>query len=101
SGDAHCTHLRAPGGRDDRERMGYQAVVNYYYVFSDIEGPLSWEQRLRFWRFQLFELLRMAACAVRRRRRDDLEDVVGRRNGMAAVMCGRIRRVSRDERSEP
>jgi glucosyl-dolichyl phosphate glucuronosyltransferase len=80
-GDARCQELHAAGGRTDSRRIGYKCVVNYYYVFRDIARPLSWGQQWRFWRFQVFELLRIASSLVRRRRLTDLHEL----RGMLAV----------------
>jgi glycosyltransferase involved in cell wall biosynthesis len=87
-GDATCVELHSPGGRVDRRRIGYKAVVNYWFVFRSIAGPLGPARRVRFWRYQAFELARIGASAVRRRRREDLDDVVGRLEGALAVARG-------------
>lgn len=84
-GDARCTELHAPGGRSDSRKIGYKCVVNYYYVFRDIARPLSWQQQWRFWRFQFFELLRITASLVRRRRLADLRELRGRIEGILAI----------------
>lgn len=88
SGDAVCHEGHSPNGRVDRKKIGYKCVVNYYYVFQDIVRPLTWRHRLRFWRFQVFELLRLAASAIRRRRSSDWLEVRGRLAGFAGVMRG-------------
>ncbi len=88
-GDARCEELHATGGREDRRHIGYKCVVNYYYVFRDVAGPLNRQQQLRFWRLQAFELLRIAASAVRRRRRPDLDERRGRLAGIWATATGR------------
>jgi GT2 family glycosyltransferase len=88
SGDAVCHEGHSPNGRVDRKKIGYKCVVNYYYVFQDIVQPLTWRHHLRFWRFQLFELLRLAASAVGRRRSSDLLEVRGRLAGFAGVLRG-------------
>lgn len=87
-GDAHCVELHSPNGRVDRRKVGYKYVVNYYYVFQDVVRPLTWRHKARFWRYQAFELLRIAASAVRRRRRGDLSELRGRLQGIAAVARG-------------
>ncbi len=87
-GDARCTEGHAPAGRVDRKRIGYKCVVNYYYVFQDNVRPLTWQHRMRFWRFQLFELLRVAGSAVGRRRVDDWMELRGRLEGFAGVLLG-------------
>lgn len=84
-GDARCTELHAPGGRADSRKIGYKCVVNYYYVFRDIARPLSWRQQWRFWRFQVFELLRIASSLVRRRQLAELSELRGRVEGILAV----------------
>lgn len=88
SGDARCVELHAAGGRVDRRKIGYKCVVNYYFVFRDIARPLSAAQRYRFWRFQAFEFLRIAASGMRRRRRADLLELQGRIEGALAVLRG-------------
>ena len=88
SGDAHCAELHSPNGRVNRRKIGYKCVVNYYYVFRHIVEPLTLAHQFRFWRFQLLELLRVGASAVRRRRRHDAEEVVGRLEGALAVLRG-------------
>jgi len=89
-GDAHCEELHSPRGRVDRKKIGYKCVVNYYFVFSDIVGPLSFVQKFRFWRFQLFEVFRIGSSAVRRWNRDDLHGLVGRAQGIVAILKGRV-----------
>lgn len=87
-GDARCRHLHSMGGRVDGRKIGYKCVVNYYYVFRDIVRPLTWRHKLRFWRYQLVELFRLAASALRRRRRSDVMEVLGRVEGFLAAMRG-------------
>ena len=87
-GDAHCEELHSAGGRVDRRSIGYKSVVNYYYVFRDIVRPLTWRHQLRFWRFQAFEILRIASSAIRRRRYSDVMELGGRFEGLMAVMRG-------------
>ncbi|MCB1032811.1 MAG: glycosyltransferase family 2 protein [Acidobacteria bacterium] len=98
-GDARCRELSATGGREDRRLLGKKCVVNYYYVFRDVAGPLSLGQRFRFWRFQAVELLRLAASALWRRRMGDLRDILGRLEGTWAVATGSAFR-SRPEAGE-
>ncbi len=87
-GDAHCEELSSPNGRVNRRRRGYKSVVNYYFVFQDLVRPLSPSQKYRFWRYQAFELLRIGASAVRRRRWNDVLEFYGRIEGFFAVMRG-------------
>lgn len=89
SGDAHCEELHSPNGRVNRRMIGYKCVVNYYFVFSEIAGPLSFSKRFRFWRYQAFEIGRILASAVVRRRAADLQDFMGRVHGWFAVLTGR------------
>ena len=88
-GDARCLHLHAPGGRPERRKIGYKSVVNYYYVFQDIVGPLTLKHKVRFWRFQLFELIRVMSSAVRRRRWSDFQELIGRIEGFISIAAGR------------
>ena len=87
-GDALCEELNSPNGRENRRRIGYKCVVNYYYVFQDVAQPLSFAHKFRFWRYQSFEFLRIAASAIRRRRRADWQEIVGRVEGVFAVIGG-------------
>jgi GT2 family glycosyltransferase len=87
-GDARCVELHAPGGRVDNRKIGYKCVVNYYYVFRDVAGPLTWRQKYRFWQFQAFELLRIAASTIRRRQRSGWMELQGRLEGFAAIARG-------------
>lgn len=86
-GDAHCEEMHSPNGRVNRRKIGYKCVVNYYFVFQDIV-PLSWSHKYRFWRYQLFEIFRISASAIRRRSWSDVEDVRGRAEGILAVLRG-------------
>lgn len=88
SGDAHCEELHAQNGRVDRRKIGYKSVVNYYYVFSEIVGPLTLAHKMRFWRFQAFEFFRIFASAVRRRNWSDILDLKGRIYGFLRVALG-------------
>ncbi len=87
-GDAHCVELSSPNGRVNRQAIGYKTVVNHYYVFQDLVRPLTWRHKMRFWRFQAFELLRLTTSAVRRHRRMDLRELQGRLAGFLAVARG-------------
>jgi glycosyltransferase involved in cell wall biosynthesis len=87
-GDARCIELHSPSGRVDSKNIGYKCVVNYYYVFNDIAGPLSWHQKYRFWRFQAFEFSRVAVSAIRRRHESDWMELRGRLLGFMAVVRG-------------
>lgn len=80
-GDATCIELNASGGRSSPQEIGYKSVVNYYFVFRDIAGPLSTTQELRFWTFQAFEFVRLMSSALRRRRSSDLQNLRGRLRG--------------------
>jgi len=88
-GDARCAHLHSPGGRVSHRKVGYKCVVNYYYVFNDVAGPLTMGQKFRFWRYQCFELFRIATSAIRRGRLANLDELRGRLAGFAAVARGK------------
>jgi glycosyltransferase involved in cell wall biosynthesis len=90
-GGALCEELRSPHGRENSRKIGYKCVVNYYFVFQDCVRPLSRMQKFRFWRYQAFELFRIGASAIRRRRRSDLQELVGRIEGVFAVLRGATR----------
>lgn len=85
-GDAHCIELHSPNGREDRRKIGFKSVVNYHFVFRDIEGPLTFRQKYRFWRFQAFEAFRIASSAIRRLNPGDIADLRGRVQGVWQVL---------------
>ena len=87
-GEAHCKELHSPNGRESSRKIGYKCVVNYYFVFQDIMAPLSLRQKLRFWRFQAFEFLRIGASALRRRNWSNVQEILGRIQGTFAVLLG-------------
>lgn len=96
-GKARCIHLHSQSGRVDRRQIGYKSVVNYYYVFQDIAGPLTLKQQFRFWRYQSFELFRILSSAFRRRRISDLMEFSGRMAGIIAVVRGRITYINHND----
>lgn len=87
-GDARCVERRAAGGRENDRLIGYKSVVNYYYVFKSVEKPLTLLQRVRFWRFQMFELVRVSAYWLRKRERSAAWNLLGRVQGILAVIGG-------------
>ena len=91
SGDARCIELRSPNGRVRRDKLGFKCVVNYYYVYNEIAGPLRFSNKFRFWRFQAFELGRVGISAIRRRNFDDILEVIGRIKGIYAVVTGALK----------
>ncbi len=89
SGDAKCRELNSPNGRVGARKIGYKSVVNYYFVFNEVAGPLRPSNKFRFWRFQAFEFLRVAASLFRHRRSADLQQLLGRAAAMFAILTGR------------
>lgn len=87
-GDAKCIELRSPVGRIGRRKIGYKSVVNYYFVFSEIAGPLSLARKFRFWRYQAFEFFRISTSAIRRRNWGDVLELVGRAEGTVKLLGG-------------
>lgn len=85
SGEARCVHQFSRASRSNARTLGEKCVVNYYYVFSKVAGPLTIAQKFRFWRFQAFELFRVAASGFRRRRGSDFAEVRGRLAGILVV----------------
>lgn len=97
AGDAHCEELHSPNGRVDRRKLGYKCVVNYYYVFRDIAGPLTMSQKFRFWRFQTFEFFRIGTSALRRRNWHDVLDLQGRLEGMLSTLFSKPENVTQSK----
>lgn len=93
-GDARCEERSAPGGRVSNRAVGYKTVVNYWYVFTSVAGPLSASQVWRFWRFQAFEVVRILAYLVAHPSRAGVDELLGRAKGFAAVAGGVVRRAT-------
>jgi len=87
-GDALCEEMHSPNGRVNRRLVGYKSVVNYYFVFQDIAGPLTLNQKIRFWRYQAFEIFRLASSVVRRRSWNNVLELRGRLEGFFQVARG-------------
>jgi glycosyltransferase involved in cell wall biosynthesis len=64
-GNARCVHLHAQGGRTSSRLVARKSAVNYRFVFIDLVPQRTAGQEFRFWRVQIFDLLRMCAYAVR------------------------------------
>ena len=86
SGDAKCIELSAKSGRTNRKIIGERTVVNYYYVFKSIAGPLSFLQKFRFLRYQLFELLRAFLDILRFKNYESIEYFQGKVKGMIKIV---------------
>ncbi len=88
-GDARCVELNSVNGRVNKRKLGYKYVVNYYYVFRSVAGPLTLRQKTRFWRYQAFELFRVATSAMRRRRAGEVSELLGRLEGALSIARGK------------
>lgn len=85
-GRAHCRHMHASGGRIDSRKWGYKSAVNYRYVFMDIRPDRSWWNDFRFFRFQVFELVRFTAAAVRANNSTEWLRTLGKIEGINAAL---------------
>lgn len=90
-GDAHAVELRSPVARSSRREIGNKSVTNYYYVFGRLFGPLSISQRVRFWRFQAIEVIRIALHGLLRQDPQDFQDIRGRGEAIANILRSRSR----------
>ncbi len=81
-GDAHCEELNATSGRSNSFIIGQKTCLNYYFVFNDIEGPLSLKQKLRFFSFQFFELFRFGFAALKHPEKKRLNYLLGKSSGI-------------------
>jgi hypothetical protein len=100
-GNAHCLEMHSPNGRVSPRKVGFKSVVNYYYVFNSIAGPLPASKKMRFWKFQAFELFRVAASAVRRRNLIDVRNLLGRIDGITHVLLHMRQGQLKDSDSRP
>jgi len=85
-GDATCVELKSKTGRTDMKIIGERTVTNYYYVFKTICGNLTLTQKMRFFRFQAFELFRAASDIIRFRNNKAIRFFQGKVYGIYKVM---------------
>lgn len=85
-GDATCIELASPGGREDQNVLGYKTMVNYYYVFNNLFGPLSAQQRYRFFKYQAFEISRGLGMGIIKRSPKHLQLVKGKLRGLGYIL---------------
>jgi glycosyltransferase involved in cell wall biosynthesis len=86
NGRARCIHLKAQAGRENPRLTAAKTAINYRFVFVDIVPDRTWGQELRFWRVQLFDLLRFLSAALRTRDKDRWLAVLGKVEGIIAAM---------------
>jgi GT2 family glycosyltransferase len=89
-GDAKAIELSAPSGRSNHKIIAERTATNYYFVFKDICGPLSFKMKYRFIRFQLFELLRSFVDIFRFRTKNSVEYFIGKSIGVYKVIFTKI-----------
>ena len=98
NGRARCVHLRSQRSRTGFREIARRSAVSYRYVFVDIVPERTWNQEMRFWRVQLFDLFRFFVAALRRPRRETWQTVLGKVEGIFAA--ARLRTAEQDPSSE-
>jgi glycosyltransferase involved in cell wall biosynthesis len=89
-GDAESIELSSPGGREDRKMLGTKVVINYYYVFKSIAGPLSFNQKRRFFTYQAAELIRIFFNFLSKRDIRFGKELIGRFKGIYLCLTNKI-----------
>jgi len=90
-GSAICTHNHSGGShRKEYKKLAIMTAVNYYFVFKDICGPLTFKMKYRFIRFQLFEWLRAFIDIFRFRTKRSVEYFYGKTIGVYKVIFTKI-----------
>ncbi|HAF61792.1 MAG TPA: hypothetical protein DCK95_05655 [Anaerolineaceae bacterium] len=84
-GSAKCVHLHAPGGREKSRKIARKTAVNYRFVFVDIVPQRSIIQEYRFWRNQVFDLIRFFLYALINGGRESWGSVLGKLEGIIAA----------------
>ncbi len=82
NGRARCVHLSSPRSRTGARELARRSAVSYRFVFIDLVRRRSLGQELRFWRVQVFDLLRFVAYALRRPSRESFATIVGKVEGI-------------------
>ena len=85
AGRARCMEMHSPRGRVSKRSVARKTAVNYRFVFVDIVPNRSMNQEMRFWRVQLFDLLRQTAWAMRRGTKRDWAAALGKIEGIIAA----------------
>lgn len=85
-GQARCVHLHSQLSRPSKRRVAWKSAVNYRYLFIEIVPNRTWKQEFRFWRVQVFDLIRFIAYALRSGDKDDLLMVLGKIEGIVAAL---------------
>jgi GT2 family glycosyltransferase len=84
-GRAHCVEMHSPRGRPNKRKIARKTAVNYRFLFVDIVPNRTVWQEVRFWRVQLFDLLRQTAWAIRRGQKNDWGAALGKIEGIIAA----------------
>lgn len=87
-GDAKAIELTAPTGRTNKKTIGERTVINYYYVFNSICGPLTTSQKVRFFNYQLFEMARAFADIIRFTNKTSWHYFQGKIIGIVKLLIG-------------
>lgn len=85
AGRARCIHQRSPRGRTNKRKVARKTAVNYRFLFVDIVPRRTLRQDLRFWRVQVFDLIRQALWALRRGGPGEWAATLGKLEGILAA----------------
>ena len=85
NGKAHCLHLHSQTARKNARVVLRIAAINHRFVFVDIVPHRTWKQEFRFWRLQLFDLMRLVVYASRSMKRDSWMAALGKFEGIIAA----------------
>jgi glycosyltransferase involved in cell wall biosynthesis len=85
-GDATCIEIGSPSGRSNRRIIAKKTVINYYYTFLSVFGPLHIHQKFRFFRFQLFEWLRSFVDIFRFADMNSFNYFIGKTKGLLLLI---------------
>lgn len=82
---AECIDLRANSTLKSPRLKARKTVRNFYFVFNDLYGPLSFGQLIRFFKFQYFELFRQVITVFRYRNMQEWSYLLGKIEGIVYV----------------
>lgn len=86
---ASCIDLRGVSEMKKSHIRGLKTAVNFYWVFQNLYGPLSFKQKFRFLKYQFFEVFKQIALVIKTRNKEAYNYLVGKVKGVFIVICWR------------
>lgn len=93
---ASCIDLRGASDLKKSHIRGLKTAVNFYWVFQNLYGPLSFKQKLRFLNYQFFEVFKQIVLVLKTQNREAFSYLVGKVKGVLIVILWKFSRYARN-----